>query len=312
MRSLNTILSRATIVLVLALFIFTANAQELRARVSVLTNQVASNVDKKVFTTLQTALYNFINTRKWGTDAFQNEEKIDCSFLFNLQSTSDLNVYKATLTVQSARPIFNSTYLSPIINFQDNDLTFKYVEFQQMDFNENRVSGIDPLASNITAVVAYYIDLILALDYDSFAPRGGDAYFQKAQNIVNNAPEASNLIGWKAFDGVRNRYWLMENLLNSRYNLIHDAYYNYYRLGMDIMYDNESAARTQILSVLSLLNDFNTDNPNTMILQFFFQGKTQELIHLFSNAAPADKAKALDLLIKVDVSNANRYKDALK
>ena len=312
MRSLNTILSRATIVLVLALLIVTANAQELRARVSVMTNQVASNVDKKVFTTLQTALYNFINTRKWGSDAFQNEEKIDCSFLFDLQSTSDLNVYKATLTVQSARPIFNSTYLSPIINFRDNDLTFKYVEFQQMDFNENRVSGIDPLASNLTAVVAYYIDLILALDYDSFAPRGGDAYFQKAQNIVNNAPEASNLIGWKAFDGVRNRYWLMENLLNSRYNLIHDAYYNYYRLGMDNMYDNESAARTQILSVLSLLNDFNTDNPNTMILQFFFQGKTQELIHLFSNAAPADKAKALDLLIKVDVSNANRYKDALK
>lgn len=303
---------KLAIVFILVLYVSVANAQELRARVSVISNRVAVNIDKKIFSTLQTSLYNFINNKKWSRDVFGADEKIDCSFLLNLESTGDANVYKASLTIQSARPVFNSTYLSPIILFQDNDVVFKYAEFQQLDFNENRVSGIDPLQSNLTAIIAYYVDLILGIDYDSFSPRGGDLYFQKAQNIVNNAPEERNLAGWKSFDGVRNRYWLIENLLNSRYNLIHDAYYEYYRMGMDKFYEDETAARERILSVLTTLNNYNIDNPNTMILQFFFQGKTQELIKIFSKAPPQDKVKALDLLVKLDISNANKYKDALK
>ena len=296
-------------------FIFSTaiiKAQELKARVSVLSNRVANNVDKKTFQTLQTALESFVNNRKWSTDNFAQQEKIDCSFLLNLESTDEANVYKASLTIQSARPIFNSSYVSPIINFQDNDVTFKYAEFQQLEFNDNRVSGTDPLASNLTAVIAYYIDIILGMDYDSFSPRGGDPYFQKAQNIVNNAPEGKNISGWKAFDGTRNRYWLAENLLNSRYTIIHDAIYDYYRLGMDKLYDEEANARIQMLNVLNLLNNLNVDNPNTMILQFFFQGKTQELIKIFSKASPPDKSRALEFLQKLDVPNAPKYKEALK
>ena len=288
------------------------NAQELRARINVLSNRVGGNVDKKTFQTLQTALNNFINNRKWTTDNFSTEEKIDCSFLLNLESTNDANVYKASLTIQSARPVFNSSYLSPIINFQDNEIVFKYSEFQQMEFNENRVAGTDALASNLTAVIAYYIDLIIGLDYDSFSARGGDIYFQKAQNIVNNAPDGRNISGWKAFDGTRNRYWLVENLLNSRYTLIHDAYYRFYRTGMDKLYEDQIVSRNEILNVLSLLNNFNTDNPNTMILQFFFQGKTQELIKIFSKASPQEKVKASELLQKLDISNASKYKEGLK
>ena len=288
------------------------NAQELRARINVLSNRVGGNVDKKTFQTLQTALNNFINNRKWTTDNFSPEEKIDCSFLLNLESTNDANVYKASLTIQSARPVFNSSYVSPIINFQDNEIVFKYSEFQQMEFNENRVAGTDALASNLTAVIAYYIDIILGLDYDSFSARGGDIYFQKAQNIVNNAPDGRNISGWKAFDGTRNRYWLVENLLNSRYTLIHDAYYRFYRTGMDKLYEDEIVSRNEILNVLSLLNNFYTDNPNTMILQFFFQGKTQELIKIFSKASPQEKVKALEFLQKLDISNASKYKEGLK
>ena len=287
-------------------------AQELRARVSVLSSRVANNVDKKTFQTLQTALDNFINTRKWTSDNFAPQEKIDCSFLLNLQSTGDANVYKASLTIQSARPVFNSSYVCPLINFQDNDIIFKYAEFQQLEFNDNRVSGTDALASNLTAVIAYYIDIILGMDYDSFSQRGGDAYFQKAQNVVNNAPEGKDISGWKAFDGTRNRYWLVENLLNSKYTIIHDAIYDYYRLGMDKLYDEEANARIQMLNVLNILNNLNTENPNTMILQFFFQGKSQELINIFSKASPPDKARALEFLQKLDVPNAPKYKEALK
>ncbi len=303
---------RVFIFLFLCFSMVVAQAQELRARVNVLSNRVANNVDKKTFQTLQTALNNFVNNRKWSNDNFSQQEKIDCSFLLNLEPTGDANVYKASLTIQSARPVFNSSYLSPIINFQDKDVIFKYAEFQQLEFNDNRVSGTDALVSNLTAVFAYYINIILGMDYDSFSPRGGDPYFQKAENIVNNAPEGKDISGWKAFDGTRNRYWLAENLLNSRYTIIHDAIYDYYRLGMDKLYDEEATARMQVLNVLSLLNNFNIENPNTMILQFFFQGKTQELIKIFSKAMPQDKSRALEFLQRLDVSSASKYKEGLQ
>lgn len=289
-----------------------ANAQELRARVSVISNRVGSSVSKNVFETLRSSLNDFINNRKWSNDNFKTNEKIDCSFLLNVESTGDPDVYKASLTIQSARPVYNSSYLSPMINYQDNDVTFKYAEFQQLTFSDTRVGGSDPLQANLTAVIAYWINIILGLDYDSFSPGGGNVYFQKAQNIVNNAPEGRGINGWKAFDGTRNRYWLTENLLNSRYKLFHDAIYNYYRGGMDRMYENDNMGRTEILNSLNLLNNFNTDNPNTMILAFFFQGKAQELIRVFSKATPQEKDRAKEFLQKLDISNANKYKDELK
>lgn len=286
--------------------------QELRARVSIISNRVSTNVDKKVFLTLQTALNDFINNRKWTTDNFTTAEKIDCSFLFNLEEGGDANVYKASLTIQAGRPVFNSSYQSPIMNFQDDEIVFRYLEYQQLEYNENRITGTDALASNLTAVIAYYINIILGLDYDSFGQRGGDVYFKKAQNIINNSPDGRGITGWKSFDGVRNRYWLAENLLNSKYTIMHDVYYNYYRLGLDAMYDDEASARDEVLNVLNTLNTYNIENPNTMILQFFFQGKDDEMIKIFSKASPTDRLKASEFLQKMDISNSAKYKAALK
>ncbi|MEI7963676.1 MAG: DUF4835 family protein [Chitinophagaceae bacterium] len=287
-------------------------AQELKARVTIVSNRVGNTVNQNVFRTLQTALNNFMSNRKWTTDNFAPNERIECNFLLNLEPTSDLNVYNASLTVQAARPVYNSSYLSPIINYQDENVAFKYVEFQQLEFNENRVSGSDGQASNLTAVFAYYAYMILGFDYDSYSPRGGDVYFQKAQNIVNNAPEGRNVSGWKAFDGTRNRYWLVENMLNSRYTIMHDVYYNYYRMGLDKFYSDESTGRTEVLNVLNLLNNFNADNPNKMINQFFFQGKSTEFIKIFSRAPQQDKARASELLQRLDLTNASKYKDEMK
>ena len=289
-----------------------AGAQELKANITVVSSQVSNNTNQNVFRTLQTALNNFINNRKWTSDTYQPNEKIECNFLFNLQSTGDLNVYNASLTIQAARPVFNTSYVSPIINFKDENISFKYVEFQVMEFNENRVSGSDALTSNLTAIIAYYVNMILAFDYDSFSLRGGDTYFQKAQNIVNNAPDGRGISGWKAFDGSRNRYWLVENMLNNRYTIMHDVYYNYYRLGLDKLYEDENGARAEMMNVLNLLNNFNSDNPNKMISQFFFQGKSTELIKIFSKAPQQDKARASELLQKMDITNAGKYKDELK
>ena len=288
------------------------HAQELQANVSVLASRVPSTVDHKVFQTLQTSLYNFLNNRKWSNETFQNSEKISCNFLVNISSAGDNNTFQASLTVQAARPVFNSSYQSPLINFMDESFSFRYVEYQTLDFNENRVQGSEPYAANLTGGIAYYVYMILGLNFDSFAQRGGDPYYQKALNIVDNAPESQNITGWKAFDGVRNRYWLIENLTNSKYTLVHDAYYNYYRTGLDLMYDKETDARAGILNALNSLNTVNTETPNTMIIQFWFQGKSGELSKIFKKAAPDEKSRALDLLTKMDISNINKYKQDLQ
>jgi hypothetical protein len=293
-------------------FLQKGTAQEINARVTVLYNQVSTTVDRKVFQTLQTGLINFINKRKWTSDVFEPSEKIECSFLINLTNIEETNVYRATLTVQAGRPVYNTTYLTPLINFQDNDFTFRYVEFQPLEFNESRVMGTEPLSANLTAVLAYYINIILALDYDSFAPRGGDPYFQKAINIVNQAPDGRGVSGWKPFDGQRNRYWLAENFMNSRYSLVHDAYYTYYRQAMDKLYENEKEARSQIINALNMLNTVHTENPNIMVIPFFFQGKADDIIRIFQKADPQDKQRAVELLQRLDITNAGRYKQEIK
>lgn len=302
-------LKRNTVVALFMLIATIAGAQEIQARLTVITAKVSTQVDKKVFQTLQTALTNFLNNRRWTTETFQANEKIQCNFLLNIEQELGNNLYKGKLTVQAARPVFNTTYDSPIMNFIDDNVSFRYVEFQPIEFNENRVQGNDPMASNITAVLAYYVNLILGLDYGSFSQRGGDAYFQKAWNIVNNAPENKDIFGWKSFEGLRNRYWLAENFNNNRFALIHDALYSYYRSGMDLFFENEDAGRVGILNCLNFLNTINTENPNSMIIQVFFQGKSGELVKVFSKATPEQKTRARELLMRMDITNNSAYKD---
>jgi hypothetical protein len=300
------------LVVMLTAITFFAKAQELNARVTVNAQQIGNNVNKSTFNTLQAALTTFLNTRKWTKDVYAANEKIDCTFFLNLNPTDDANIYNASLTIQAARPVFNSSYLSPIINFKDDDIIFKYTEFQLLEFNENRISGNDAQISNLTAVIAYYANMIIGFDSESFALRGGEQSFLKAQNIVNNAPDGRGIKGWKAFDGIRNRYWLVENMLNGRYAVMHDVYYNYYHLALDKFYEDEKAARQDMMNVLNIMSVFNNQNPNTMINQFFFQGKANEMIKIFSKAAPQDKVKAMELLTRLDLTNANNYKEGLK
>lgn len=302
---------KASLLIFCILFTRLLYAQELQARITLNSSQIGSQVDKKVFQTLQAAINNFLNSRKWTKETFQPNEKITCNFLLNILRAEN-NIFQASLTVQAARPVYSSAYETPLINFIDENVSFRYVEYQPLEFNENRVSGTDPAASNLTAVLAFYVNIILGLDFDSFALRGGDLYFQKAQNIVNNAPDGRDIVGWRAFDGQRNRYWLMENLTNSRYALVHDALYSYYRLGLDNMYGNETDARTAILNTLNLLNNVNAEAPNLMIIQFFFLGKSNELIKIFRKAPPDERSRVMEILSRLDVSNANSYKQELK
>lgn len=303
---------KITIFILLSLLSSFCYSQELQAKVTVNAVRINTTVDKKIFNTLQTQLTNFLNSRKWTNDQFKENEKVQCSFLLNLESIVETNVYKASLIIQAARPVYNSGYQAALLNFQDQDFTFKYIEYQPIEFNENRIQGTEALTANLTAMFAYYAYMVLGLNYDSFSPKGGDALYQKAQNIVNNAPEGSNISGWRAFDGLRNRYWLVENLSNTRNNIVHDVIYSYYRSGLDKMYDNEEEARTNILQSLTQLEAFNRENQNTMIVQSFMQSKMLELIGIFKKASMENKEKAVELFSALDVANASRYKDEIK
>jgi Domain of unknown function (DUF4835) len=301
-------------ILISYLFLFPIGgmAQELLAKVTVIASRVNTTVDKRIFITLQTQLNNLMNTRKWTNDVFQQNEKLECSFILNIESIVEPNVYKATLTVQAARPVYNSSYQCALVNFLDAEVTFKYQEFQPVEFNESRIQGNDPVAANLTAIFAYYAYMIIGLDYDSFSPKGGEAFFRKAQNIINNAPEGKGLSGWRVFDGLRNRYWLNENLINNRYNIVHDVIYSYYRAGMDKWYDNEEEARKNVMQSLIQLQAFNKENANTMILQFFMQGKMQELIALFKKGTQEERSRAIQVLSELDIINGPAYKQQLK
>jgi hypothetical protein len=291
------------------IFLQAASAQELQAKFSIVTSKVGSGVDKKTFQSLQTVVTNFLNNRKWTPDNYQPQEKIKCSFLFTVDEYTGNNVFKGTLTVQAARPVYGTTYESPILNMQDPSIQFRYVEFQPLDYNENRIQGSDPLTSNLTALLAYYVNIILGMDYDSFSPRGGDPYFQKADYIVNNAPEGGDIIGWKTFEGLRNRQKLIQGFTDSRFNLVHDAIYAYYRGGFDKFNENEAEGRSSVLNSLNSLNTVNSANPGSMVIQLFFQGKSNELVKMFSKADSDVKTRARDLLVKLDLTNASAYKE---
>ncbi len=294
---------------ILVTVVAAAEAQEIQARLTVMSQKISTQVDKKIFNTLQTALTNFVNNRKWTNDAFAPTEKIQVNFLLTMNKAVTNNIFEASLTVQAARPIHSTTYESPMINYIDDNIIFRYQEFQPIEFNENRVQGNDPLAANLPAIFAYYVNLILGFDYGSFSLRGGDIYFQKAWNIVNNAPEGGDISGWKSFESLRNRYWLAENLNNNRFALLHDVLYSYYRSGLDVFYSNEEDGRKGIMASLNSLNNMNTENPNSMLMQFFFQGKSSELVRIFRRANADMRSRAKDILSKLDITNASAYKE---
>jgi hypothetical protein len=287
-------------------------SQEFQAKVTVNANRINTSIDKKIFTTLQNQLTNFINNRKWTSETYKSTEKIDLNFVLNIESMVETNIYKAQLLIQSARPVFSSTYQAALINYQDADVTFKYIEYQPIEFNESRIAGSDAFAANLTAIVAYYTNIILGLSYDSFSPKGGEKYFQKAQFIVNNAPEGNNINGWRAFDGLRNRYWLAENLTNSRNNILHSVLYGYYRSGFDKMASNQKEAIPNFIQALTQLKSFNQETPNSMFVQFFMQNKIAELVGIFKLGSMEDKTKAIEILSNLDPSNTGKYNEELK
>ncbi len=288
------------------------DAQELAASITIQSNKVDNQVDPKIFPQLQIQLKDFINQRKWSNDAFSSEEKIDCSFYITIESVVAPGIYDAKLSIVSNRPIHNASYSSSVLNMQDAKLTFKYQLSQPIEFNENRIQGADPLESNLTATIAYYIYIILGLDYDSFAPKAGMPYYNKALNIVYNAPEGSGISGWKSYDGQRNRYILIDNLTKSGNDKVHDVIYSYYREGLDQLTEKPELAKSNILNALINLQDMNEGAVSGMLIPILMQAKFSEIAGIFSKSDKATRKQLLTTLSFLDIANINKYKEMLE
>jgi len=283
-------------------------SQDLTGQVDLAYDRI-QGVDPKVFTALKKSLNEFINARKWTDDNYQPTERIECNFFINLTEKLPNNVYKGTLNIQASRPVFNSNYKSPTVNFIDKDIIFRYNESQTLDFSDQSVSGNDALASNLTATFAYYIYVIVGFDYDSFSPKGGSSYFRKAQNIVNNAPEEGKSInGWKASETNRNRYWLIDQILSPKFESFHTYWYNYHRNGLDVMAKDSEKGLKVIFDGLPTLTKLNNDNPASILMQFFFNAKGDEYANLLKQESPELRKTYSDQLIKLDVINADKYR----
>jgi hypothetical protein len=288
------------------------DAQELAASITIQSNKVDNQVDPKIFPQLQTQLKDFINQRKWSNDAYSSEEKIDCSFYITIESVVAPGVYDAKLSIVSNRPVHNASYSSSVLNMQDANFTFKYQLSQPIEFNENRIQGADPLASNLTATIAYYIYIILGLDYDSFAPKAGMPYFNKALNILYNAPEGNGISGWKSYDGQRNRFILIDNLTKSGNDKVHDIIYSYYREGLDQLTEKPELAKSTILNALINLQDMNEGAVSGMLIPILMQAKFSEIVGIFSKSDKATRKQLLTTLSTLDIANINKYKEKLE
>lgn len=284
-------------------FVNSFHAQELNCKVDVNSDQVPGS-DKRVFESMKTALYEFINNRKWTNDVYKLEERIDCNILINITARPETDRFDATIQVQARRPVYKSSYNSVLLNYEDKDFSFNYLESQPLDFSDNTY------ISNLTSVMSYYAYLILGLDYDSFALNGGTPYLQKALAVVNNAQNSGEK-GWKAFDGTKNRYWLINNMLDASFVPLRECMYNYHRKGLDIMVDNKDAGRAVILENIESLRKVHEAKPLSFSLAVFFISKSEELINIFSGGTSDEKSKIILVLNDIDPTNSNKYQRIL-
>ena len=286
-------------IIVFILLSLQASSQELKCQIQILSTQIQSS-DKRIFETLRGAIYEFMNNRKWTNDVFKDTERIDCSILINITEWNMVDEFKGTIQVQSRRPIYNTSYDSRLINYVDNDFSFRYMENDPLEFSENAH------LSNLTSVLAFYAYVFIGLDYDTFSPQGGNTYFQMAQGIVNNAQNASEK-GWKAFESKTNRYWIAEGALNQIFRPYRECMYKYHRIGMDKMTEDVNSSRLTLLESLEQLEKVHLKQPLSFILRLFFDAKADEIVNVFSQANTSEKTRVVKLLKKINPANTSKY-----
>ncbi len=280
-------------------FFFNAEAQQLNCTITVNSEQVA-NTNQSVYKTLQTSLTEFVNKTDWTGKTLKQNERINCSMYITISSNNS-DQFVATIQVQSSRPIYNSSYSSPVLNFNDKDFNFKYTEFERLIYNANSFE------SNLVSVISFYTYVILGLDADSFVPKSGDEYFEVAQNIVNVAQQG-NAKGWNQTDGLQNRYFLVNDLLSPTYSVIRNTIAEYHT-GLDLMTKDLKGAKEKIKNSIIDLNTLYSAKPNAFLTRVFFDAKSDEIVSIFSGGPSITITDLLESLNKTSPLNNSKWEN---
>lgn len=290
----------STLLITLCLLSYSGFSQELNAQVEVISEKIQAT-NRQRFTTLETSMREFLNNRRWTNETYSPDERISCQFIVTINKENN-DKYEGTLQVLYSRPIYKSGYNSPILVHRDDKFSFQYLEFDRLDFS------MTTNISNLTSVLAYYAYIIIGLDHDTYAIKGGDPFFEDAQTIVNNA-QGGAYAGWSSFEGNNNRFWLVDNLTSPVFDDFRLGLYQYHRLGLDLMYEprQQAAAKNVIKNSLIKLEAVNEKRRNSMLMQIFFDAKSQEIINIFSDGEPMDLADLKEVLVELDPTNSSKY-----
>lgn len=296
------------IIIVLLVMVPFLHGQEFRCNVQVVSQQI-QGTNKQVFQTLQNAIYEFMNNRVWTNHVYTMDERIECNLMFNITEQISADEFKGTLSVQARRPVFNSNYNTVTLNFVDNDIHFRYVEFSPLEFDMNSHS------SNLTAILAFYAYYVLGLDYDTFSLFGGSPYFTNAEQIVLNAQNVAES-GWKPLDDLahKSRYWLVKDMLDTDYEPLREFNYRYHRLGLDLLDEKVAEGRAEITSSLELIQQVYRKRPDPYmyLLRLVFDAKVDELVSVYTESYPEERSRAHTILIEVDKPNIKKYNAILE
>lgn len=275
-----------------------SQVSELNAKLSINSSKI-QGTNKEVFNTLQRALNEFINNKKWTNAKFSPNERIDCTFTMIVNTQED-NRFSCELQVQARRPVYNSSYTTTIFNFRDTQLDFQYTEMEPLEYSETT------LQSNLTATIVFYIYVILGIDFDGFSPKGGSVFFQQAQQILTLAQSEPSWNGWKAFENDRNRHALITALTENQSEGYRQFWYDYHRKGLDEMAANADRGRTNILEALPALTALKSARPNSILLQVFSDTKLDELVAIYSKATTQEKQTGYKTLSNLYPGQTNR------
>jgi len=293
---------RKFLFLLLSLFFFynTMYSQELKGAV-VVNAQSIGNANAQIFKTLEKQLTEFITDTKWTNQLYEPQEKIDCNMVIIINQF-DSDRFEASIQVQSSRPVFGSSYSTPIYNINDKNFNFTYLEFQNIIFNPNQFE------SNLVSVIAFHVYMILGLDADSFELNGGEEHFKQAERIMNFSQQDGGK-GWKLEDGLQSRFALINSMLSNAYKDYRQIMYDYHRKGMDVMSESTKDGKNEIALSLNIFKEMNKVRPNSYLARIFFDAKADEIEQIFSGGPNVDIANLIETLNRVAPTHSSKWRN---
>ncbi len=291
---------RKIIFLLVLIFSFSnLKAQELDCTITINHDRIRTS-NNQIFQTLEKAVHDYMNNTKWTNRRFKKQEKIQCAITFNITEQPDNDRFKGSVQIQVLRPVYNSTYLSPIFNFNDDDLSFKYEEYQPFIYNDNSFQ------SNLISLLHYYANVILGIDADTFEYKGGEEYFKKAENAMLLAQQ-SGFVGWKKIDGNNTRYEFIDNILNNLYKDYRFAMYRYHIAGLDTMLDDKIKAKNNIAEAITNLQRIYSKRPRAYLLRIFLDTKEEEIVSIYKDGPKTDTRGLKEMLARVYGARSNSW-----